>query len=368
MLKLKDLTVKRGNFILKDITLDIEDRKCHVIVGPTGSGKTTLFESILGLIKPERGQILLNSKVDITHLPVERRGISYLPQDLALFPHLNVKGNILYGLKMKGFKIDNTLLNELLESLKIGHLLNRHIDDLSGGESQRIALARAILSGNKILALDEPFSAVHEGMKRELLHLLRRLKERYNLTVIMITHNMDDAYFLGDTLSVLIDGKIHQTDRRDTIYYRPATLEVARFMGIKNLFDVEVVTKESDQLVVRCDSLDSNLIIPSSTVPHHNLSCQRFIAGIRAEDVMFLREDLKSKREENIIKGRVIDIFFKGSYYTVLFKPERRETIIEIDLPDYAFHKLALKKDQTVRISLRKERIFLIGLYFQNIL
>jgi ABC-type Fe3+/spermidine/putrescine transport system ATPase subunit len=198
-------------------------------------------------------------------------------------------------------------------------------------------------------------------MKRELLHLLRRLQEKYNLTVIMITHNMDDAYFLGDTLSVLIDGKIHQTDKRDTIYYRPATLEVARFMGIKNLFDVEIVTKEADQLLVECDSLDSNLVISHSTALHPLSPGQRFIAGIRAEDVMFLREDLKSKREENIIKGRVMDIFFKGSYYTVLFRPERRETIIEIDLPDYAFHKLALKKDQSAKISLRKERIFLIG-------
>ena len=176
MLEIKGLSVRAGSFTLKDIDLSIEDRLCHVIIGPTGCGKTTLLEAIAGLRKSSTGQIYLDGN-EITHLSVEKRVLSYLPQDLALFPHLNVRDNIFYGLRIRKEKDKRfyDLIHELVKNLGITHILDRPIHNLGGGERQRVALIRAMATGNGYLLLDEPLSALHEGMKKEMwfcFHLL----------------------------------------------------------------------------------------------------------------------------------------------------------------------------------------------------
>lgn len=360
MFEIKGLTLKTGTFTLEGIELTVKEHLSHVVIGPTGCGKTTLLEAIMGLRKLTKGEIWLNGR-EITHLPVEKRGISYLPQDLALFPHLSVKDNIFYGLRIRREREKQfyELAGELIDGLGITHILSRPIHNLSGGERQRVALIRALATGNRCLLLDEPFSALHEGMKKELLFLIKDLQERYKLIIIMVTHDIAEALFLGDTLSIMIDGTIHQTGAKGEVYKYPKTLEAARFFGIRNLFEVEVIESADDKMIVACDELNCSL-----TIPHRRFtdsSIHHFTIGIRAEDVMIMRPDLKRHKQDNLLTGTITEIYEKGASHIVLFLPQGSQRNIEIEMPDYALHKLNLFKGQSSAIFLKRERIFLTG-------
>ncbi|MGQ9618293.1 MAG: ABC transporter ATP-binding protein [Candidatus Aminicenantia bacterium] len=361
MLEIKGLCVKIGNFLLDNISLNIKDNECHVIIGPTGSGKTTLIESILGLRKPLKGEILLNGR-SITELPVEKRGFSYLPQDLALFPNLYVEDNIYYSLKIRKVK-DNGYkeqIQELIKTVGIEHLLKRQIKGLSGGERQKVALVRAIASGSKYLILDEPLSALHEGLKKELWFLLKELKEKFKLTIIMITHDIEEAFFLADTITVMIDGKIHQSGINEEVFHRPRTLEVARFFGINNLFEAKIVESYPDGFKIFCPQLNATLNVRRSKGLTETLeNRRRLIAGIRAEDVIILRPDLPV-RQDNLFNASVTAIYSSGPYFIVMVQPDMAYVALEIKIPEYAFAKLNLNPSSHITLSLRSERIFLL--------
>jgi len=218
MLEIRELCLKAGSFSLHNISLILNDLQSHVILGPTGSGKTLLLESIVGFRKPEAGSVTLNGK-ELLSLPVERREMSYVPQDLALFPHLSVEANILYALRMKGDRDGRkrALAESLIDSVRIRSLLMRSTRHLSGGERQRVAFVRALATGYRYLLLDEPLSALHEGMRKELWFLLRELQQKYELTILMVTHSLEEAFFLGNEVSVMIDGTIHQSGSKQAV-------------------------------------------------------------------------------------------------------------------------------------------------------
>ncbi len=361
MLEIKGLFVNAGSFSLNDISLNIREKQCHMIIGPTGSGKTVLIESIIGFIKPTKGDVLLNNE-SMIGLPVEKRGFSYVPQDLALFPNLSVEDNILYGLRIRGIKDSSykELADELIDVVGIRHLLKRTVNNLSGGERQRIALVRAVVPGYKYIILDEPLSALHEGLKQELWFLIKALQQRLGLTILMVTHNLEEAFFLGDTISIMINGRICQTGNKSSVFRRPANLDVAIFFGIRNLFEVEIVAASDKGLEVFSQELNTRLQVLTDELPEGIKINKRLIAGIRAEDVMILRRDLMRQNQDNLLKGTITEIFYKGASHTVIFLPENSTRGIEIELPDYAFQKLALFKGQDTAISLKKENIFLI--------
>ncbi len=329
MLELRDITVRAGSFSIENISLNINDTHCHIIVGPTGSGKTLLLETIAGLRRPDRGEILLDG-MEIKELPPEKRGISYVPQDIAIFPHLSVEKNILYGVK-KTRTLDSRGIDyvmELVEAVGIKHLLKRSTVNLSGGESQRVALVRALAPGYRFLLLDEPLSALHEGMKKELWFLLKELQQKYKLTMLMVTHNMEEAFFLGESISIMVNGRILQTGRKRDIYHMPGTIEVARFLGIRNLFNAEIVGIKDNKLSVYCNDLNTIL-----TIPDHGRGSfrkgTRVLAGIRSEEVMILRPRYQKQKQDNLIYGTINEIHEKGASHTVLFVPENSPTTVQ---------------------------------------
>ncbi|HHT9120377.1 MAG TPA: ABC transporter ATP-binding protein [Candidatus Hypogeohydataceae bacterium YC41] len=362
MLELKNVSLKIDSFLLDNIRLLVQDNQCHIICGPTGSGKTLLLESIVGFRRPQRGEILLDGR-DIQDLPVEKRGISYLPQDLAIFPHLNVKENIFFSLKIRKIedKEHNDLVYDLIDAVGIKHLLHRSVENLSGGERQRVALVRALASGYKLLLLDEPFSALHEAMQRELWFLIKKLQKRYRLTIIMVTHDLEEAFFLGDVISILINGRIHQTGPKKDVYHQPKTVETARFLGIKNLFNAEVTDIKNGTLSIYCNDLNTQLDVHTNS----NLNFKKgakLIAGIRAEEVMILRPDLLRENQDNLLKGVILESFEKGATYTIMFMSEKSSNLLEIEIPNYAFRKLNISAGKEVTTSIRRENIFLISL------
>lgn len=360
MLDIKGLSVKAGQFAVEAASLMVGDSGFHVILGPTGSGKTVLLETIMGFKAPSGGRIYLDG-ADITGLPPEKRKISYLPQDLALFPHLTAGENIRYALNAKktGGVERRQLVDELVEAVGIRHILDRNIKNLSGGERQRVALVRALATGNRYMLLDEPFSALHEGMKKDLWFLLRGLQARYGLSVVMITHDLSEAFFLGETISVIIDGMVRQTGRKEDVYKHPASVDIARFFGIGNLFEATVVAADGRGVTqVRSDELNCALSFNSAVF---SAPGERVVIGIRAEDVKVLRPDQLRPGQSNLLSGEIKEVFYKGSMDTVLFVPDSSTRTIEIELHISATRKLQLSKGAKTTVTLRSENIFCIG-------
>ncbi len=358
MLEIKNITLKAGNFRSENINLHFGDSRCHAIVGPTGSGKTLLLETIIGLREIDSGSIILNGK-DISDMPVEKRGFSYVPQDLALFPHLTVEKNINYPLRfIKNNNENSSMVKDLIDIMNIKNILKRQVVNLSGGEKQRTALTRAIASGSKYLFLDEPLSSLHESMKKDLRFLLKDIQKKFDLTVFIITHDLNEAFFLGDTITVLIDGKIHQSGDKNLVYKSPATVEAANFFGIKNIFTGRVKSISDKSFSVICPELDKNLNIQYDKKRHFSVS-ESAVFGIRPEEVMILRPGPVKSRGSNVLKGTITEIFERGSFITVIFEEEKTGTDVEIELMIYAFIKLSITKGKKVRIVFREESIFI---------
>ncbi|MCP4220173.1 MAG: ABC transporter ATP-binding protein [bacterium] len=233
------------NFSLEDVSLEIAEKEYMVILGPTGSGKTLLLETLAGIYQPDRGSIRMHGK-DITATPPEDRNIGMVYQDYMLFPHLTLGENIAFGLKAakneKSFI--KAKVEEAAEMLGISHLLHRLPAGLSGGERQRGALARAMVTEPRAMLLDEPFSAVDEYTAEKLQTEIKKLHRLTGATTIHITHRFDEAYVLADRIAVMKEGKIIQVDVPEVIFRRPVNLWLARFVGCKNLFPCKVV-KES---------------------------------------------------------------------------------------------------------------------------
>lgn len=223
---------KLGNFRLN---ADFEmDRGYCVLLGPTGAGKSVFLEIIAGIIRPDRGEVRLNG-ADITSLPPEKRGVGFVPQDYALFPHLNVYKNIGYGLRKVEKLERDKRVKETAEKLGIAHLLDRKPARLSGGERQRVALARALVIQPKLLLLDEPLSAVDLRTKGVLMEMLKSVQRDFEVPVLHVTHDLMEAALLADEVAVMLNGKIIEKGRLKDLF-RSKNVEVGDFLSARNLF------------------------------------------------------------------------------------------------------------------------------------
>jgi len=211
MIVIDRLSVKAGSFSLQDVSLELPTGVYGVLMGRTGSGKTTLIEAICGLKPITSGRIHLQDR-DVTHLPPAARGIGYVPQDLALFPELSVRDHLAFSLEVRRWPRarKDERVHELAQLLGIQHLLERNIQSLSGGESQRVGLGRALAFHPRILLLDEPLSALDEHTRGEMTDLLRGVQKKTGLTTLHITHSKWEANRLADRLFQLEPGGIRE--------------------------------------------------------------------------------------------------------------------------------------------------------------
>ncbi|MBN1568835.1 MAG: ABC transporter ATP-binding protein [Acidobacteria bacterium] len=327
MLKVESLSVAAGSFRLHNIDLKVAEGECHAVLGPSGSGKSTLLHAVLGILPPLGGSIRLNGE-DVTHTPIERRGLGYLPQQTGLFPHLSVRENLSYSPRARGLPAAQyqPLVNKLVEATGIGELLGRLPQTLSGGERQRVGLVRALASQPRLVLLDEPFASLNESLRQELWGLLRELQLRQQLTVLLVTHNLIEAYFLAGKISVLMDGRIGQTGDKASVYRRPATRAIARFLGINNLWDGVVTGREGDRLTIKCPAAGITVSLPEGNNPPALQT--RVTVGILPEHIAFRDATHPPKSDEHILTGR-IHLMDLGPRSVVQFHPAASDLVLE---------------------------------------
>jgi len=237
-IELEKVCISLGEFNLESISLKVNQGEYLTIIGPTGSGKSIILETIAGFYKPASGKIKVNGQ-DVTHLPPEKRNISIVYQDYVLFPHMNVYENIAYGLK-KRFNSQKDLkakVEEIAELLNISHLLSRYPSTLSGGESQRVALARALVVNPKVLLLDEPLSALDPLTRENTRKLIKCVVTQLKTTTIHVTHDFEDVRVLANKVAVIKNGKVLQVGTPEEILLNPANEAVAELVraGISSL-------------------------------------------------------------------------------------------------------------------------------------
>ena len=221
--------------ILKNVSLEVRSGEILALLGESGCGKSSLLKEMLGLYPLSKGKIFFKGK-EIQNLPSHKRGISVVFQDLRLFPHLNVGENVGFSLELQ--KVPKAerkkRVEELLKLVQLEGYSERRIDSLSGGQMQRVAIARALAMNEKLLFLDEPFSALDPNLRREMGDFLLELQRKENLTVVLVTHDQEEALRLAHRIALMKDGEILQLDEGEKLYYAPVNEYVARFMGKGN--------------------------------------------------------------------------------------------------------------------------------------
>ena len=236
MLKIENLNVYlEGSCIVKNCSLEIKKGEIFSLLGVSGCGKSTLIKAVLGLVPSYEGKIFLNGK-DVSALPPEKRNCTVVFQDLRLFPHLTVGENIAFPLhfQKKSKEKEREIIEELLSLVQLEGFNKRTIESLSGGQKQRVAIARALAQNAELLLLDEPFSSLDPNLRKEMGELLLQIREKRGLSILLVTHDHEEALRLSDRITLMKEGEILQCGRGEELFYAPESVYAAKFMGEAN--------------------------------------------------------------------------------------------------------------------------------------
>jgi len=363
MIEVLGLGVRVGTFALRDVSLTVRQGEYHVLLGPTGVGKSVLLHTLAGIHRPTAGTIRLAGR-DVTRLPPESRNIGFVPQDHALFPHLTVVENISFGLRMRRLPRDAARARVEAMAGKMGllPLLERRIDGLSGGERQRVALCRALVIEPQVLLLDEPTNAVDPSIRRNLWAELKRLQREVGVTTLHITHLFDEAMALADRLSIFLGGRMRQEGTAEEVFLHPAHRDVAEFLGIANLFEATVEGLDGATAHLRWNGV----LLEAPVVPGLEVGA-RVRWCIRPGDVMIIRPDrpVRDAIRENQLEGRITDQLPGEALRTLWVElpstPDASQAEpavrLEVHLPNHAFQRLELSTGATVRLSLKRSGV-----------
>lgn len=225
-----------GTTVLRSVSFQADEGEIVCLLGPSGCGKTTLLRVIAGLEVPDAGRVVFAGQV-LEEVPVHRRGFGLMFQDYALFPHKAVADNVAFGLRMQGLSKNElrSRVTEMLDLVGLAGYERRRTHDLSGGEQQRVALARSLAPGPRLLMLDEPLGSLDRALREGLMNELRTILRRVGVTVVYVTHDQQEAFAVADNLVIMNQGAVVQRGTPQTAYHRPASAWVARFLGLTNL-------------------------------------------------------------------------------------------------------------------------------------
>lgn len=356
MIEIQNLSFVLGSFSLKDITLSIGEGEYFMLLGPSGAGKSLLLECLSGIRKPSKGRILMGQK-DISKLKAEQRGIGYVPQGALLFPHMEVIENIKYGLKPSDRM--NGLFDQIVNLLNLRPFLYRRPQNLSTGEKQRVAMARALASRPSLLLMDEPFSAIDPGLRQRLWTETLKVHRFFKTTVIHVTHDMEEAFTMSHRLAVLCEGKIEQAGPKEEVFQRPRNEKVARFLGIHNIFTGRVIDIDRASHVTRLACPSFEIQGPFTSMAS---SGEEMTFCIPAQEIKLIKQDrpIKESLMDNLFDATIVAITPFESVFTIYASLEvggQKEEQIQIKVPIKTFYKLALKEGKKIRVAMRKGAI-----------
>lgn len=315
---MKKIIVKLENFqksfgtkkIIDNINLEIYEKEFVTILGSSGCGKTTILRIIAGLDMPTSGKVYLDS-VDVTALDPTKREVNTIFQNYALFPLMSVYDNIAFGLKMKKVPKDEIKkrVQKMLELVHLEGYEKRKPKDLSGGEQQRVAIARGLINNPKVLLLDEPLSALDLKLRKQMQVELKSLQKKLGITFIYVTHSQDEALSMSDRIVVLKDGKIEQVGSPVEVYENPKSLYVADFLGEANIFKGKVV----EVLDSKCKVLIQNNL--EFSVFNKNYQIGDYLSIIVRPENMKIS---KTSRKMNCLEGTILEEIYTGSVTLIL--------------------------------------------------
>jgi molybdopterin-binding protein len=299
MLELNNITKAYPDFKLDDISLQVENGDYFIILGPSGAGKTQILELLAGLIDPDEGSIIVDGE-DITDWKIQSRPFGLVFQDYAIFPHMNVRENIAYPIRCKraGRKQILSRVAEQAEAVEIAHLLDRKPKTLSGGELQRVALARTLIRKPKYLLLDEPLASLDVSLRQGLRSLLKKLNSE-GQTIIHVTHDYEEALVLANKVAVINRGKIIQKGPADEVFHQPGSEFIARFTGVKNYFPARLYREQDRQY----GELENGQVLRLTTEEPEG---KGFVL-LRGEDIFISLNDIPTSAT-NQLKGKIMDI------------------------------------------------------------
>jgi ABC-type Fe3+/spermidine/putrescine transport system ATPase subunit len=322
--------------VLKEASFSVNEREIVCLLGPSGCGKTTLLRIVAGLELPDTGRVIFDGQ-DLARVPVHRRTFGFMFQDYALFPHKDVTANVAFGLRMQRRPAAEIAarVEEMLLLVGLDGYEHRRVVELSGGEQQRVALARSLAPGPRLLMLDEPLGALDRALREQLMHDLRAILKRVGLTAIYVTHDQEEAFAIADRVLIMRarpesgeGGWIEQDGAPQQVYRYPATAYVARFLGFRNLLD-GVITDAGVQRSRGAGEMAPPLLRSSAPlfevdtplgaltvadVPRSQALGTRVTVLVRPEAAEVRPADATGP---NVVPGRLLDASFRGSYHLI---------------------------------------------------
>jgi len=308
MLEVRSITKSfEGQPLLKGISFDVHEGETVCLLGASGSGKSTLLRIIAGIETPESGEIIWDGE-DFTQVPVHKRGFGLMFQDYALFPHKNVYENVAFGLKMQGMDSNQIKqrVREVLELVNLEDFASRRVTELSGGEQQRIAFARALAPRPKLIMFDEPLGALDRALREQLLEELRSLLHKASIPAIYVTHDQEEAFAIGTEIMLTHGGVIVQRGKPEEVFEHPTTPWVARFLGQANLVKGKILSLTPLRI---------------ATIMGEISVSQKQSMNMRVGDQLSVMIPSKaissSEGSVNSMTGVIEDVLFKGEFYTI---------------------------------------------------
>jgi spermidine/putrescine transport system ATP-binding protein len=309
--------------VLQDINLTVKNSEFLTVLGPSGCGKTTLLRLISGFEFPSTGSIFINGK-DVTNIPPHLRQVNTVFQSYALFPHMNVFENVAFGLrchKLPEAEIQKRVM-EVLSMVKLSAFANRKPQQMSGGQQQRIAIARAVVNKPLILLLDEPLSSLDYKLRKTMQMELKQLQIQLGITFIMVTHDQEEALSTSDRVVIMQQGILEQVGTPREVYEEPCTLNVAKFLGEVNIFDTKILAANESHLIVKIE--DKEFVLKNHK---HFTANDTIYTLLRPEDleVWGLNE---VENTEQMYAATVMQVIYKGSTVDLVLQLQSGTTIL----------------------------------------
>ncbi|MBU2866000.1 ABC transporter ATP-binding protein [Pacificibacter marinus] len=306
----KDIVVRFGEVeALKSIDLDVPTGSFLTLLGPSGCGKTTLLNVISGFLKPTEGRVFIDAK-DVTEMPPEQRDTALCFQSYALFPHLSVEENLVFGLRQQGMPPSERAerLRDVVQQLDLGAHLAKLPNQLSGGQQQRVSLGRALTVRPSVILFDEPLSNLDAKLRESVRHEIRSIQQKFGLTAVYVTHDQNEALAMSDKIFVLNEGQLEQAGTPEDLYHRPRTRFVADFVGSANVMQARVIA-QPDASMWQVETPLGQLMVRSDTAP----VADTVLIAWRAEAAVM------GMGPANIVTTQVGRRSFEGAYTDLFF-------------------------------------------------